>query len=126
MLAAPTPVPEAGRYIKQIIDTILMPEAPHCGDTARQRVVHLDIAGLSEDNRLGRDEALSDISLRIIDSLGGSQAFSLPLLPGVDSYHHSKYMCYLETTHSIFFEADRGSVSAAPLSPSHPINLDHG
>ena len=126
LLTAPTSAPEACRYIKQMIDTILLPDATHSGDTARQRVAHLGIAGLSEDHRLGRDGALPAIALRITDSLGGSQAFSLPLLPGVAPYHHSKYMCFSETTHSIFFEADRGAVSAAPTPPSRLIPQDHG
>ncbi len=124
MLTAPTSVPEACQYIKQIIDTITLSDATHSGDTARQRVVHLGIAGISEDHKLGSNGSLPDIALHIIDSLGGSQAFSLPLLPEVVPYHHSKYMCFFETTHSIFFEADRGAVSAAPSSSSHTTHLD--
>ena len=77
-----------------MIDTMSLSEATNSGDTARQRVVHLGLAALSEDHRSGRDGALPDIALRIIDSLGGSQAFSLPLLPGVVPYHHSKYMLW--------------------------------
>ncbi len=61
-------------------------------ETLLGKVMHFGMAGINEIVRLGGEDSLPEAALRVIDSAGGSQPFSLPLLPEVEPYHHSKDM----------------------------------
>ncbi len=74
----------------------------------------------------GVEHSFPGIALAHLDSPNGSQAFSLPVLSGVETYHNNLYICFFETTHSIVFEAGRGAVPAAPIALPPIVILDHG